>query len=63
MGLLKTALIGAVVYGAVKYLTQKDNLGRSKLDDLKEQAPEWLERAKSAINDFGESYIRQGYQR
>jgi hypothetical protein len=63
MGLLKTALIGAVVYGAVKYLTQKDNLGRSKFDDIKEQAPEWLEKAKSAINDLGESYIRQGYQR
>jgi hypothetical protein len=63
MRLLKTALIGAVVYGAVKYLTQKDNLGRSKFDDLKEQAPEWLEKAKGAINDLGESYIRQGYQR
>lgn len=48
MGLLRTALIGAAVYGAFKYLTKKDGLtGRSTLDDLKDQAPEWLEKLKS----------------
>ena len=52
MGLLKTALIGAVVYGAVKYLTKKDELGQSKLDELKERAPEWMEKAKAAVTDL-----------
>ncbi len=52
MGLLKTALIGAAVYGAVKYLTKKDNLGLSKLDEIKEQLPEWLEKAKSNFNEL-----------
>ena len=47
MGLLKTALIGAAVYGAVKYLTKKDALGNSKMDEIKEKAPEWLEKAKA----------------
>ncbi len=42
MGLFKTALIGAAVYGAVKYLTKKDAFGRTKMDDIKEQAPEWI---------------------
>ncbi|SMC87657.1 hypothetical protein [Pedobacter africanus] len=37
MGLLKTALIGAAVYGAVKYLTKKDALGVSKFDEIKDQ--------------------------
>ena len=47
MGLLKTALIGAAVYGAVKYLTKKDEYtGKSVIDDLKEQAPEWMEKLK-----------------
>ena len=52
MGLLRTALIGAAVYSAVKYLTKKDALGRSKFDEIKEQAPEWLERAKTGLNEL-----------
>jgi hypothetical protein len=52
MGLFKTALIGASVYGAVKYLTKKDALGNTKLDEIKEKAPEWLEKAKAATTDL-----------
>jgi len=52
MGLFKTALIGAAVYGAVKYLTKKDVTGRSKFDDIKAQAPEWIEKAKAAATDL-----------
>jgi len=48
MGILKTALIGAAVYGAVKYLTKKDVMGNSKIDEIKEAIPEWLEKAKTA---------------
>ncbi len=62
MGLLKTALIGAIVYGAVKYLTKKDALGRSKFDDIKEQAPEWLERAKTAVDGLKPGRYPQAYQ-
>jgi len=61
MGLLKTALIGAAVYGAVKYLTKKDELGRSKMDDIKEQAPEWLEKAKATVNDLKAESFPNGY--
>lgn len=52
MGLLKTALIGAAVYGAIKYVTKKDVNGRSVLDDLKEKAPEWADKAKRFKEDF-----------
>jgi hypothetical protein len=51
MGLLKTALIGAAVYGAVKYLTKKDALGNTKMDEIKQKAPEWLEKAKAVTAD------------
>ena len=52
MGLLKTALIGAAVYGAVKYLTKKDTLGQSKLNQMKEQMPEWVDKAKANFNEL-----------
>ena len=57
MGLLRTALIGAAVYGAFKYLTKKDELtGRSTLDDLKEQAPEWIEKLKTYKEDLSTKF-------
>jgi hypothetical protein len=52
MGLLKTAIIGAAVYGAIKYVTKKDVNGRSIVDDLKEKAPKWAEDAKRAKDEF-----------
>lgn len=64
MGILKTALIGLAVYGAVKYITKKDDItGKSIVDDLKEKAPEWADKAKSYaenmganVNDLGAEY-------
>lgn len=61
MGLLKTALIGAAVYGAVKYLTKKDITGRSMVDDIKDKAPEWMEKVKNVKNDFQAELERQRY--
>ncbi|MFN0254349.1 YtxH domain-containing protein [Pedobacter ureilyticus] len=52
MGIIKTALIGAAVYGAVQYLTKKDALGRSRMDKIREKAPELLEKAKLAASDI-----------
>jgi len=56
MGLLKTALIGAAVYGAIKYMTKKDENGRSMVDDLKEKAPEWMDKAKGFRSDMQMKY-------
>lgn len=52
MGLLKTALIGAAIYGAIKYVTKKDINGKSIVDDLKEKAPEWADKAKKFRDDL-----------
>lgn len=56
MGLLKTALIGAAVYGAIKYITKKDENGRSIVDDMKDKAPEWMEKAKGFKTDMQMKY-------
>lgn len=57
MGILRTALIGAAIYGAVKYLTKKDELtGKSVVDDIKEQAPEWLEKAKGYGDEISRKF-------
>jgi hypothetical protein len=61
MGLLKTALIGAAVYGAIKYLTKRDANGRSMVDDIKEKAPEWMEKARNIKKEFDVELERQRY--
>ncbi|RZK21451.1 MAG: YtxH domain-containing protein [Pedobacter sp.] len=53
MGLLKTAILGAAVYAGFKYVTKKDPItGKSIVDDIKDQAPEWMEKAKGYKRDF-----------
>jgi hypothetical protein len=52
MGLLKTAIIGAAIYGAIKYVTKKDINGKSIVDDIKEKAPEWADKAKKLRDDL-----------
>ncbi|MFC3559223.1 YtxH domain-containing protein [Pedobacter jamesrossensis] len=53
MGLLKTAILGAAVYAAVKYITKKDVItGKSIVDDLSDQAPEWIDKAKAFGQDI-----------
>lgn len=61
MGLFKTALIGAAVYGIVKYVTKKDINGRSIVDDIKEKAPEWMEKAKNLKDELKVELEKQRY--
>lgn len=61
MGLFKTALIGAAIYGIVKYVTKKDINGRSIVDDVKEKAPEWMEKAKNLKDNLKVELERQRY--
>lgn len=60
MGLFKTALIGAAVYGAIKYLTKKDETGRSIVDDLQDKAPEWMDKAKQFRDDLDTRFQKTG---
>jgi uncharacterized protein YoxC len=56
MGLFKTVLLGAAVYGAYKYATKKDVNGRSMVDDLKDKAPEFMDKAKRFKEDMEMKY-------
>lgn len=57
MGLFRTALIGAALYGAYKYVTKPDAItGRTLVDDLKDNAPEWIEKAKGYKEDLQGKY-------
>ena len=49
MNLLKLIAVGAAVGYGVNYFTKKKINGRSPLDEVIDQAPEWLEKAKPYI--------------
>jgi len=61
MGLFKTIFISAAIYGAYKFLTEQDALGRTRLDEIKEKAPEWLDKATGVKDDLKEGKIPDGY--
>jgi hypothetical protein len=61
MGLFKTAIIGAAIYGIVKYVTKKDINGRSIVDEVKEKAPEWMEKAKNLKDELKIELEKQRY--
>ncbi|MBD1393052.1 YtxH domain-containing protein [Mucilaginibacter glaciei] len=47
MGLLKFIAVGAAIGYGINYITKKGDNGRSILDDITEDAPEWFEKAKA----------------
>jgi hypothetical protein len=61
MGFIKNALIGIAIYEAVKYLTKQDEFGKTKFDDLKEKAPEWIDKAKTLKSDLLDSNLPNEY--
>ena len=59
MGLIKTVLLGAALYGAYKYATKKDVNGRSIVDDIKDKAPEFMDKAKRLKDDLEMKYTNR----
>ncbi len=52
MGILKFAIIGAAVaYGITAVTKKRETDGKSILDDLQEQAPEWMDKIKKYADD------------
>ncbi|MET4083960.1 hypothetical protein ABIB40_003933 [Pedobacter sp. UYP30] len=47
MGLIKNALLGFALYKGVQYLINKNGFGKSKLDELKDNAPKVIDKAKN----------------
>lgn len=58
MGLFRTLVIGAAVYGAIKYITKKGEDGKSIADEIADKSSELVDKAK----DFG-SHVKQEYHR
>ncbi|MDB5133074.1 MAG: hypothetical protein JWR02_2823 [Mucilaginibacter sp.] len=55
MGLLKFIIVGAAVGYGINYLTKKRADGRSVIDDLGADVPEWIDKAKQFVTDnFGD---------
>lgn len=52
MGLLKLIAVGAAVAYGINYATKKRADGRSLMDDVKEKAPEWMNKAKEYGSDM-----------
>lgn len=46
MRLIKLAIIGAAVAAGITYITKKNEDGSSVLDELTENGPQWLDKAK-----------------
>lgn len=58
MGFLKGLIVGAVAYGAVQYLSKKDLLtGRSKMQELIDKAPEYLDEVKNYVKDMEQEFV------
>ena len=55
MGFIKTIAIGAAVAYGINYITKKGPDGRSIIDNLTENGPEWMDRAKK----YGELTLEQ----
>jgi hypothetical protein len=59
MGLLKFIIVGAAVGYGVNYITKKGPDGRSILDDITENAPEYFDKAKKYAEDAIEQVIQK----
>jgi hypothetical protein len=57
MGFLKGLIVGVAAYGMVQYLSKKDLLtGRSKMDELIDKAPEYIENATNYLKDVEQEF-------
>lgn len=51
MGLLRFIAVGAAIGYGINYITKKGPDGRSLLDEITEDAPEWFDKAKKFAQD------------
>ncbi|AMR29915.1 hypothetical protein A0256_00045 [Mucilaginibacter sp. PAMC 26640] len=59
MGLLRFIAVGAAIGYGINYITKKDVNGRSILDDITDDAPEWFDKAKKYAEDKFEQVVQQ----
>ena len=63
MGLLKFIAVGAAIGYVINYITKKGENGRSILDDITEDAPEWFDKAKQYANEKVELAVEKAQQK
>jgi len=51
MSILKFIIVGAAVGYGINYITKKNADGRSIIEDLADNAPDWFEKAKHLAQD------------
>ena len=59
MGLLRFIAVGAAIGYGINYITKKGPNGRSVLDDIADDAPEWFEKAKRYAEDKVDQVVQQ----
>jgi len=59
MGLLKFIVVGAAVGYGINYITKKGADGRSILDDITDNAPEYFDKAKKYAEDAVEQVVQK----
>ena len=62
MGLLKFIAVGAAIGFGINYITKKGANGRSVLDDITDEAPEWFDKAKVFATEKVDQAIQQAQQ-
>lgn len=63
MGLLKFIIVGAAVGYGINYITKKGADGRSILDDITENAPEYFDKAKKYAEDAVEQVVQMTHSK
>jgi hypothetical protein len=63
MGLLKFIAVGAAIGYGINYITKKGENGRSILDDLTEDAPEWFDKAKQFATEKVDQAVEKAQQK
>ncbi len=61
MNLIKLLAVGAAAAYGVNELTKKRADGRSMVDNLKEKAPEWMEKARPYIDQLKTKFGQPGH--
>ena len=63
MGLLKFIIVVAAVGYGINYITKKGADGRSILDDITENAPEYFDKAKKYAEDAVEQVVQMAHSK
>ena len=61
MNLIKLLAVGAAAAYGVNELTKKRADGRSMVDNIKERAPEWMEKARPYIDQVKNRFNRESH--